>query len=621
MGRVAAAVGGHGPVDWKSQLGYFIAMLERTIGTLFRRVALLLGMLFLGLGISHAQSSDEQGKSIGNVSVRGKLIVVELTATALGRANPFNLAGRTLRFIPDGSRYRVENVPLRWDSDFGPELAGAEATLHGFAFPLAGRSWRSFLVGTTGSLRFGGSEKDVKPDPYGHAEGGISLDRFDQLAEAAAQLGDKAPAIAVFLKPRLTGPHYVKELPGRVVVTWDLTEPYGSYLDFTWVPTINRFQAVLHSDGTIEMSYKQIAARDAIIGLYPSSTDEPSAVHFSALRRSALFAAPYEAFHYLGAPRPQDLSCTVIKALGDRFDFLAYYSDFRVDSQEASPPSDGPVGGKVSGIGDTMHDQSARVLASRCTNGRFQQGYIGPVFAGAPEAQSGPPPKAPADSNRKIAFYSRQLVEAAPNGKPAPYNYAVGHLGHEFGHRWGAYVTAKVNGQTIRLGPWPHWAPGLQTRVAFPYSLPLEASTLGGAAWTENPDGTFTQSREGYFVPASGYSYLDLYLMGLMSAAEVPDFFLLNNLVGVGSDASGRPIFKADKQKVTVQDVIAAEGPRLPDVDHSQRKFNTGIVVMIKHGRRPSAKLLKEAEGIRRQWIDYWRTVTGHRASMTTDPR
>jgi hypothetical protein len=607
-------------VDWKSRLGYFVAMLERTFGALLRRVALLLAMLLLGFGICHAQSSGRQGKSIGKVSVRGKLIVVELTAAALGRANLFDLAGRTLRFIPEGSRYRVENVPLRWDSDFGQELSGAEAPLQGFAFPFAGRWWRSFLVGTTGSLRFGGSGRAIKADAYGRPEGGIALDRFDQLADVAGKLSDKAPAIAVFLKPRLSGQHYVKELPDRAVVTWALTEPYGSYLDFTWVPTINRFQAVLHSNGTIEMSYETIAARDAIVGLYPAVTDKPSAVDFSAPRRSALFAAPYEAFHYLAAPQPQDLSCTVIKALGDRFDFLAYYSDFRIDSQEASPPSDGPVGGKVSGIGDTMHDQSASVLASRCTKGRFQQGYMGPVFAGAPEAQEGPPPNAPADSDRKIAFYSRQL-EAAPDRKPARYNYAVGHLGHEFGHRWGAYVTAKVNGETIRLGAWPHWAPALQTRVAFPYSLPIEASTLGGAAWSENPDGTFTEVREGYFVPASGYSYLDLYLMGLMSAAEVPDFFLLDKLVRVGSDVNGRPIFKADKQKVTVQDVTAAEGPRLPDVAHSQRKFNTGIVVVVEHGRRPSATLLREAEGIRRRWIAYWGIVTGHRSTMRTDPR
>jgi hypothetical protein len=600
-------------------------MLERTISAadrpIVRRAALFVSLLLLAFCAAHAQSTDEPGRSIGKVSVSGKLIVVELNAGALGRANLFDLEGRTLRFTPDGPQYRVENMPLRWDSDFGPELAGSEASLRRFAFPFAGRSWRSLLVGTTGSLRFGVSAREVKPDPYGHPEGGISLGRFDQLAQVAARLTDQAPAIAVLLKPRLSGPHYVKELADRAVVTWDLTEPYGSFLDFSWSRAVNRFQAVLHADGTIEMSYEKIAAKDAIVGLYPSAGAKPSSVHFSSQRGSRSFAAPFEAFHYLAAPKPQDLSCTVIKALGDRFDFLAYYSDFRVDSQEASPPSDGPVGGKISGIGDTKHDQSAAALASRCTKGRFQQGYMGPVFAGANEAQEQPPPNARADTSRKIGFYARQLAEASPDGKPTPYNYAVGHLGHEFGHRWGAYVTAKVNGEIIRLGPWPHWAPGLQAPVAFPYSLPLEASTLGGAVWQDNFDGTYTQLREGYFVPASGYSYLDLYLMGLVSAAEIPDFFMLNNLERVGSDANGHPIFKADRVKVTVADVIAAEGPRMPDVEHSQRRFNTGIVVMVEHGRRPSARLLREAEGIRRQWIDYWDTVTGHRASMTADPR
>jgi hypothetical protein len=59
----------------------------------------------------------------------------------------------------------------------------------------------------------------------------------------------------------------------------------------------------------------------------------------------------------------------VIKALGDRFDFLAYYSDFRIDNQEAGTPSDGPLGGNVTGIGPTEHD-----LESYCGQGRFQWG-------------------------------------------------------------------------------------------------------------------------------------------------------------------------------------------------------------------------------------------------------
>jgi hypothetical protein len=196
----------------------------------------------------------------------------------------------------------------------------------------------------------------------------------------------------------------------------------------------------------------------------------------------------------------------------------------------------------------------------------------------------------------------------------------VGHLGHETGHRWSAYATARVNGQTISLGAWPHWDPGLDARVAYPYSLPLEASTQGGGVWQDNLDGTFTQLRDGYFVPASGYSYLDLYLMGLIAGAEVPDFFIVRPLVRTGTDANGRPLFKGQRTKITIQDVIAAEGPRLPDVNHSQRHFNTGIVVIVEHGRTPSAELINRADGIRRQWIDYWTVATGRRASMTVDP-
>jgi len=80
-------------------------------------------------------------------------------------------------------------------------------------------------------------------------------------------------------------------------------------------------------------------------------------------------------------------------------------------------------------------------------------------------------------------------------------------------------------------------------------------------------------------VPATGYSYLDLYLMGLISAPEVPD------------------------------------------VEHSQRQFNTGIVVMVEQGKTPSPELIARANGIREQWMEYWKTVTGHRASMTVTPR
>jgi hypothetical protein len=617
------------PLRAQAKIGFVpfrLAMKMLGIVRLRHCVFVLCGLLLNPIP-AHSQAENDPGRSIGKVSTKGNLIVVELNDGALGRSNLFNLTGRTLRFTPGGSGYRIDNTPLQWDADFGPELNGSALTLRQFAFPFSGKSWSSFHVGTTGSISFASSPDD-KSDAYGHRDGGVgaTVGRFDQLSQAAETLADSGPAICAFLKPRMFGPHYVNELADRVVITWDLTEPFGGLLDFTWFKTVNLFQAALHRDGTIELSYKEMNARDGIVGIYPADAGAQriadARVHFSSLgRKDGPYAVVYEAFHYLHLPRPQDLSCTVIKALGDKFDFLAYYSDFRVDNQEASSPSDGPVGGNVTGIGDTQHEQTPPVLASRCTQGRFQLGFLMPVYVGSNEMHERPPKEAPLGDGHDITFYSRELAEASPDGKPRPYNYAMSHLGHEVCHRWAAYVSAKINGENVSLGPWPHWGPGLQTRVAFPYSLPTEASTMGGGVWQDNFDGTFTQLRDFYFVPATGYSYLDLYLMGFISAAEVPDFFLLSNILPTGKDAKGHSVFRADRTKVTIQDVIAAAGPRSPDVDHSQRKFNTGIVVMVEHGRSPSAALIRQANGIRQQWIDYWQTTTGHRSSMTSNPR
>jgi hypothetical protein len=143
---------------------------------------------------------------------------------------------------------------------------------------------------------------------------------------------------------------------------------------------------------------------------------------------------------------------------------------------------------------------------------------------------------------------------------------------------------------------------------------------MGGGVWQGNYDGTYTQLDDNYFVPATGYSYLDLYLMGLISPTEVPDFFILRNMKLVGHDSNEHPIYKADRTKITIQDVIAVERPRLPMVDHAQKNFNTGMVVVVEHGKTPSAELIARINGIWERWMDYWTTTTGNRSTMATNP-
>ncbi len=575
--------------------------------------------------VGRAQFRQEPGRSIGTITTQGNLIVMTLNEGVLGKANLFDLAHRTLRFTPDGVGYRVENLPEQWDAEFGFPMTNSRATLAGFAFPFSDESWNSFSVGVTGSMTF--DQAPPADGRGGRGGGGLSVDRFAQLQEAAPKLANTTPAISVFFKPRMSGTRYLKELADRVVVTWTLTEPVGGIQDMTWTPTANRFQAVLRKNGTIELTYDDVHAEDAIVGVYPvvgkgveQAGATVSAVDFSSVKKSdGPFAAVYEAFHYMKPPRAVDLTCTVIKALGDKFDMLAYYSDFRIDNPEAGTSSSGPLGGGPAGGAVTGIGANQRNLANFCTQGRFQWQYIQPVYVGANQMAEYPPDGTVDSNTHNVMAYAHQLAERTSNGKIPPYDYAMSQIGHEMGHRWSAFVSAKVNGETIQLGP-THWARGLQAPVAFPYQRPVEASAMGGGVWQDNLDGTYTQLDDDYYVPATGWSYLDLYLMGLVAPSEVPDFFILRNLAPQGRDANGHPIFRADRTKVTIQDVIAVEGPRLPDVDHSQKDFNTGMVVVVEHGKTPSKELLERTEGIRLRWMDYWATTTGHRSTMTTNP-
>jgi hypothetical protein len=140
---------------------------------------------------------------------------VELDKGALGEANLFDLTGRTLRFTPKGAQYSVENTDLQWDSEFGSELPGGEVNLHNFTFPFSGKNWNSFQVETTGSISFG--EADSRHGP-GDRPAGVSIGRFDPFSEAASMLVNTVPAMCVFFKQRMSGPHYVKELSDRVVI-------------------------------------------------------------------------------------------------------------------------------------------------------------------------------------------------------------------------------------------------------------------------------------------------------------------------------------------------------------------------------------------------------------------
>ena len=225
-------------------------------------------------------------------------------------------------------------------------------------------------------------------------------------------------------------------------------------------------------------------------------------------------------------------------------------------------------------------------------------------------------------NTRDILAYSHQLAERTANGKIPPYDYAMSQIGHEMGHRWSAFVSAKIGNETIRAWGQRTGPRGLQAPARVPISTADRSLGDGRRRLAGQLRRHVHTARrrllcagDGLLVPRSLSDGADRAHRGAGFLHPAATSTIQ------GADANGHIIFKADRTKITINDVIAAEGPREPDVDHSQKNFNTGMVIVVEHGTSCRRSLVKNVNGIRDRWIDYWSTTTGHRSTMTAQPR
>ena len=301
----------------------------------------------------------------------------------------------------------------------------------------------------------------------------------------------------------------------------------------------------------------------------------------------------YESFYYADVPSGAELACAVITELGNVFDLLTFYTDFRIDRPEASARSLGPIGDAVSGVFQPRLNSEVF-----CSDGRLLGGQVA-TYVGSP-------------------MFAREGTDTI--GPFDNYNRHIRLLAHEIGHSWLTTKEAIVSGQTVAIGDnGHHWVIGLHTPVAFPITQSTEASVMNGSYWQDNGNGTFTILSEPFF-QARGYSYLDLYLMGFLPKESVPDFFVIQNIALEGSDGDGNQLWSGDRLNISVDDEIAANGPRLPPFEDSQKVFNIGFVGIVQHESVPSAILLERMTGIRPEWRNFWPVATGGVSTMTSLP-
>lgn len=300
-----------------------------------------------------------------------------------------------------------------------------------------------------------------------------------------------------------------------------------------------------------------------------------------------------EAFHY---PAFSKSINAVTRAAYQRHpavdDLAIHFTDFRIDDIYNVGASSGPLNIPIQGIGGGTYasPQSGTTFGSA----RLQVG-ISPLYLGGP-----------------------RLAETVTDGPRVYHNhaYAVGLIGQEIGHRWGVGASFR-NPQTLQTeslaNPPLFWQDNLHvpsfTHVSTNYSSAgyPESSLMGGNAWTDNFDGTFTLLEKPYLAPA-GFSALDLYLMGLLAPAEVPDVYLLKNPVLLGNNR-----YSAQKVPVRIADLTAVMGARSPSSTTSQKYFTLGLYLFHEPGRAPYSNMLALAESVAGSVEKFFQDATANR--------
>ena len=224
-----------------------------------------LGLLLLSSGAA-AQSTrvDPSGEISTTLDNQ---ILLELRPGDTADPNPVDLEARTLVFVPDGhGAYSRAVQPLAWEDHLGEAVADeAKVDLQSFMFDFAGRRWGAFYVSRHGLLTFGG------PFAWSYFRDG----RFFTMREIAAEFV-RSPTISPLYAPAFgdwayddpESSRFVAHWPDRVVVTWVVRDTNSYVRGVHKGP--NRFQAVLHADGSVQFNYAAVTSGDGIAGLFPN---------------------------------------------------------------------------------------------------------------------------------------------------------------------------------------------------------------------------------------------------------------------------------------------------------------------------------------------------------------
>ncbi|VAW37490.1 hypothetical protein MNBD_GAMMA01-2034 [hydrothermal vent metagenome] len=221
----------------------------------------------------------------------------------------------------------------------------------------------------------------------------------------------------------------------------------------------------------------------------------------------------------------------------DSYDFVFIFTEFDFDSGEADAFAT-TIMNDVNGIGINIFDNRASYQSEKL----------------------------------QIIIDMKSMASLVLNPLDPRYKSLLDIMMHEMMHRWGIFikyidedgqVSDRLLGRTDS-----HWS----------YFLNSNASLMYGSLWNEYQQGYFRTENIRHSL-----SPLDLYLAGFIPKNLVADFFVINNAsAGINTDYPpliGTEI-DGDKEIISINDIIAYEGERVPNSDNSQHQFKIKFILL-----------------------------------------
>ena len=516
----------------------------------------------------HLSSAASQARSrAATVSVRPMAdrdqnniaILEDNNGDLLIQPNPFDLANTGVRFEPAGGSYVVGNT----NADFRPSLGRGlrlndddSSASVSLAFPF------DFYGRRVTSL-------------FVNSDGNVTFEEGDNASteRGVRRLSTGAPRIAPFfadLDPSAGGGVFVSNTAEAMSITWCSVPAFG-------LPQTMTVQATLFSGGAIEFRFGSSSLTDGIVGLSPGGTEQFSEVDLRA-----------------GVDPPSSPS-----AFGERFissaslDLVAasrrFYATHRDDYDQLVFWTDTPV----------MTD----AFAFETTVKNTITGTGLEVFDFAAELGS-------AGALQSIVNMDRVgKYPPGPAGKFFGENSTLGILAHETGHRWLTRIHFVNHNRELSdalLG---------RQRAHWSFFMDADGSVMEGNEIQDQGGGQFrTQST------TEKYSRLDLYAMGLATAAEVPPWFYVDTPLSAYDREDGTIAdvsITGTRRDVLIQDVIDALGPRLPAAAPSRVHRQAFIYVRRATSPQEQQDLTKLAR-IRELFGDFFSRATENRMTVRT---